>query len=85
LGRQINGKKKTLTKKGDQQEMSTIKFRDGMSFDTSGPLRVTRRWDGYYVVGDGMLCPVEDAAAARVLLRELRTERTITKIEETDE
>jgi hypothetical protein len=32
-----------------------------------------------------MLCPVVDAEAGRVLLRELRTERTITKIEELEE
>jgi hypothetical protein len=62
-----------------------IKFSDGMSFDTSGPLRITRRWDGYYVVGEGTLIPAEDAEAARVLLREMRAERTITRVEETDE
>ena len=62
-----------------------IKFSDGMSFDTSGPMRITRRWDGYYVVGEGTLIPAEDAEAARVLLREMRAERTITRVEETDE
>jgi len=55
--------------------MSMIRFRDGMSFDTAGPLRITRRWDGYYVVGEGTLCPAEDAEAAKTLLRELREER----------
>ena len=38
--------------------MSTLKFTDGVSFDTSGPYRVERRHDGYYFVGGGMLCPV---------------------------
>ncbi len=56
--------------------MSIIKFRDGMSFDTGGPLRITRRWDGYYVVGEGTLCPAKDAEEAKTLLRELRLERT---------
>ena len=37
-----------------------IKFSDGMSFDTSGPLRVEHRIDGWYVVGEGMLCPMND-------------------------
>ena len=32
--------------------MSTLRFDDGMSFDTSGPLRISIRRDGMYVVGD---------------------------------
>lgn len=36
-----------------------MKFSDGMSFDTSGPLRVEHRSDGYYVVGGGMLMAVD--------------------------
>jgi hypothetical protein len=65
--------------------MSKLTFTDGVSFDTAGQLRIEHRRDGLYVVGDGMLCPVVDAEAGRVLLRELRTERTITKIEEPEE
>jgi len=38
--------------------MMIMKFNDGVSFDTSGELRLTRRHDGLYVVGAGMLCPV---------------------------
>ena len=60
--------------------MSVIRFRDGMSFDTAGPLRVTRRWDGYYVVGEGTLCPAHDAEEAKTLLRELRLERTLARV-----
>jgi len=33
-------------------------FTDGVSFDTSGPLRIERRHDGLYVVGGGMLIPI---------------------------
>lgn len=65
--------------------MSKLTFTDGVTFDTSGPLRIEYRSDGLYVVGGGLLCPVQDAEAGRVLLRELRTERTITKIEEPEE
>jgi len=36
-----------------------LRFSDGMSFDTSGALRVTRRSDGYYVVGRGTMMPVD--------------------------
>ena len=39
--------------------MSKLTFTDGVSFDTDGPYRVTRRKDGWYFVGGGMLCPVD--------------------------
>jgi len=39
--------------------MSGIKFSDGMTFDTSGPLRAVRKSDGWYVVGNGMLMAVD--------------------------
>lgn len=39
---------------------STLNFNDGISINTDGPLRVTRKADGYYVVGEGMSMPVED-------------------------
>ena len=38
-----------------------IKFNDGMEFDTSGELRLSCRSDGWYVVGGGMLIPVDSA------------------------
>ena len=34
-------------------------FDDGFTIDTGGGLRVIRRSDGYYVVGDGVLIPVD--------------------------
>lgn len=37
----------------------TLKFSDGMEFDTSGELHTEERSDGWYVVGQGMLIPVE--------------------------
>lgn len=41
--------------------MDTIKFSDGIGFDTeSRTFRVERKPDGYYVVGRGMLIPVDD-------------------------
>ena len=36
-----------------------LKFSDGVEFDTSGPLRPEQRHDGWYVVGQGMLIPVD--------------------------
>ena len=33
--------------------MTRLRFSDSVEFDTSGPLRVERRPDGYYLVGRG--------------------------------
>lgn len=38
----------------------SLKFNDGMEFDTSGPLRPEEREDGWYVIGKGYLIPVKD-------------------------
>lgn len=35
-----------------------IRFSDGVTFDTSGDYRVIGKRDGYYLVGRGMLLPV---------------------------
>ena len=51
--------------------MSTLRFTDGMSFNTSGPLRLARRRDGLYVVGNGMLVPVNDAQEGRQLIENI--------------
>lgn len=36
-----------------------MKFSDGMEFDTSGELRIVRKSDGLYLVGKGMLIPID--------------------------
>ncbi len=54
--------------------MNKLTFSDGMSFDTSGPLRTIRKNDGWYVVGQGMLIPVEDEKAAQSIIQQLSTE-----------
>jgi hypothetical protein len=49
-----------------------MKFSDGMEFDTtSSSYRVVRKTDGYYVVGRGMLIPVEDTDEAYRTIDEL--------------
>ena len=55
--------------------MSTLRFNDGISFDTSGPLRITYRRDGMYVVGEGMLVPVSDEREARQLIENINKTR----------
>jgi hypothetical protein len=48
-----------------------MQFSDGMSFDTSGPLRTICKSDGLYVVGNGLLIPVEDYNEAEALIEKL--------------
>lgn len=48
-----------------------MRFSDGMQFKTSGALRAEKRRDGWYVVGKGMLCPVDDQAKALALIESL--------------
>ena len=52
--------------------MTTLKFSDGEEFDTSGQLRVIRRNDGLYVIGQGMLCAVGTRKEAAELIRDLK-------------
>jgi hypothetical protein len=42
-----------------------------MSFDTSGSLRITRRSDGLYVVGKGMLIPIDSFEEGRKFIKEV--------------
>ena len=49
---------------------SIVRFNDGVEFDTSGGLRVESRHDGYYVVGKGMLIPVDSREDGEQFMRE---------------
>jgi len=49
-----------------------LRFDDGMDFDLSGELRVVRRTDGWYVVGQGMLMAVDDPEDGGRLIDELQ-------------
>ena len=42
--------------KGENIQMK-LTFTDGITIDTSGPLRKLRLSDGWYVVGEGMSIP----------------------------
>jgi hypothetical protein len=52
--------------------MTTLKFSDGEMFDTSGELRIERRADGLYVIGEGMLCACDTREECEALIRDLR-------------
>lgn len=51
--------------------MGTLRFTDGMTIHTNGPLRVTHKSDGYYVVGEGTCCPVDSRAEGEDMIKEL--------------
>lgn len=61
-----------MTSRSEEHQNATIKFSDGVTFDTRGPLRVTRRRDGWYVIGEGMLIPCSDEHEAAEILNETR-------------
>ena len=50
--------------------MSTLEFSDRVKFNTDGPLRMTSRSDGLYVVGNGMLIPVSSVTEAKEIIKE---------------
>tara|TARA_Y100001973_G_C5189580_1_gene330063 strand:- start:1420 stop:1596 length:177 start_codon:yes stop_codon:yes gene_type:complete len=54
--------------------MSKLRFSDGVTIDTSGPLRVLRLTDGYYVVGEGMSIPVNSREEALKYIKETKGE-----------
>jgi hypothetical protein len=49
--------------------MPELRFTDGVSFNTDGPLRVEVRHDGYYVVGGGTLMAVESKEDGEAFIR----------------
>ena len=50
-----------------------MKFSDGMEINTAGSYRITEKSDGLYVVGNGMLIPVDSLDEGRKLIEELQT------------
>ena len=45
-----------------------LRFNDGVNIDTSGELRVLKLSDGLYVVGEGMLIPVNFYVEAQSII-----------------
>ena len=60
---------------------STVRFNDGVEFDTDCTYRITSRPDGYYVVGNGFLCPVEDREDGEQLIAKLTDKNKSTQME----
>ena len=55
--------------------MSTLRFSDGEEFDTSVPLQLTLRKDGWYVIGEGNLIPVKSLDEGREVVKEMKQNR----------
>ena len=56
----------------------SLTFSDGMTFNTSGPLRLAKRSDGWYVVGEGMLMPVAGPSEGRIIIDSMLEQRKNT-------
>ena len=50
-----------------------IQFNDGIKFNTEGEYRLTRKSDGYYVVGKGCLIPVNNAEEGKEIIESLKS------------
>ena len=55
----------------EKRKRTMLRFDDGIEVDTEGPLRLLKLTDGYYVVGRGMLIPVNDTQEGIILIKEL--------------
>lgn len=51
--------------------MSILKFTDGEEFDLSGPLRLEHRYDGWYVLGNNRMIPVNSQEHGLTLIDQL--------------
>jgi len=51
--------------------MTKLKFNDGITIQTDGPLRTLSLPDGLYVIGHGMSIPVRDQDEAQELIQSL--------------
>lgn len=53
----------------------TLRFNDGMEFDTSGALRLEKRSDGWYVIGEGFLMAVDSPGEGLEIIDSLNNNR----------
>ena len=50
----------------------SVKFSDGMIFDTSIKARIVRKSDGLYIVGDGIICPINSLEEGKQILESFK-------------
>ena len=54
------------------EEVTQLKFSDGMVIHTHGELRTVEFSDGWYVVGEGKLIPVDSKKEGKLLINSLK-------------
>jgi len=58
-----------------------MQFSDGMNFNTGGPIHMEDRPDGLYVVGGGMLIPVDTKDEAEMIIKSYTTRQGVNNEE----
>lgn len=56
----------------------TLRFSDGVDFDTSGELRAEKRHDGWYIVGEGKLFPMDSEEEAYQFLKDNKSKSSLS-------
>ena len=52
-----------------------LRFSDGEEFDTGGELRIEARQDGLYVLGGGVMIPVDSREEGQAIIREMTAKK----------
>ena len=68
-----------------EEDMSKLTFSDGITIDTSGTMRIIKKVDGFYIVGQGISCPVDSIEEGQRLISRLMTKYHRMKIESNKE
>ena len=50
-----------------------LRFSDGEEFDLSGPLHLEKRYDGWYVLGNNKMIPVDSEQQGLEIIKSLQS------------
>ena len=64
-----------------EKDMSKLRFSDGITIDRSGTMRVIKKSDGYYIIGQGMCCPVDSIEEGQRIIARFMVNYHRTQIE----
>ena len=53
-----------------------LRFSDGITMDTSGKLRLKEEYDGWYVIGEGMMIPVNSIEEGIKYIEQQKAKKT---------
>ena len=53
-----------------------LRFSDGITMDTSGELRLKEEYDGWYVLGEGMMIPVNSREEGIEYIEQRKAKKT---------